>query len=356
MTPLNLAFVLVGYGHVARRFVDLVDESTPALARLGITAHVVGACTRRRGGVFDDRGLTNAQIERRLGEIRPEAGDGVTFINTALAALHRRPYTIPIVVEATTLNVETGEPAATHVRAALAAGADVVAANKGPVACAYHELAAEADAGDRSFLFEGAVMDGIPVFGLVRESMAAAEVRGFRGVVNSTTNFSLSAMERGIKRFAALARMQRDGVAEADASLDVDGWDAAAKAAALANVWLDARTTPARVAREGISAATGARAIAARNRGNRLKLVASGRRTGEGDQAHVDVRVELLELAGDDALAILDDQANALEIDTWPLGRVVITQRDGGMEKTAYALLADAITVARRHRVRSGPA
>lgn len=356
MTPLNLAFVLVGYGHVAHRFVGLVDEAAPALAQLGIRARVVAACTRRRGGVIDDRGLSHADIEQRLGELPADPAGSIAFINAALAALQRRPYTIPIVVEATTLNVESGEPAATHVRTALAAGADVIAANKGPVACAYRDLAAEADASDRSFLFEGAVMDGIPVFGLVRESMAAATVRGFRGVVNSTTNFILSAMERGEPFDAALARMQRDGVAEADASLDVDGWDAAAKAAALANVWLDARTTPAQVAREGISAATGARAIAARDRGKRLKLVASGRKTGEGDGARVDVRVELLELPADDALAILDDQANALEIDTWPLGRVVITQRDGGLEKTAYALLADAITVARRHRVRSGPA
>ena len=70
MTPLNLALVLVGYGHVARRFVDLVDESEEALAALGIRARVVGACTRRRGGVFDDKGLANAEIERVLAKVK----------------------------------------------------------------------------------------------------------------------------------------------------------------------------------------------------------------------------------------------------------------------------------------------
>ncbi len=154
----------------------------------------------------------------------------------------------------------------------------------------------------------------------------------------------LTGMERGESFDAALARMQDAGVAEADPSLDIDGWDAAAKAAALANVLLDAETTPRAVEREGIGPSTGARAVEARARGRRLKLVASG--SGRGAAATLRVRLE--ELDADDPLAILDGQGNALELDTWPLGRVVITQRDGGLEKTAYALLADLVTVAKR--------
>jgi homoserine dehydrogenase len=355
VTPLNLSIVLVGYGHVARRFVELLAESSDRLATLGIETRICGAITRRCGGVLDDDGFDAPRLESALSQTMPNEGGSVPFIEHAVATIHRRPYAMPIVIEATTLDVATGEPAISHVRAALGAGADVITANKGPVACAYRELAAEADRADRSFLFEGAVMDGIPVFGLVRESMPACEIRGFRGVVNSTTNFILDAMERGETFEAALTRMQRSGVTEADPSLDVDGWDAAAKAAALANVWLDARTSPARVTRAGITSADGARAQAARAAGRRLKLVASARRPSEPD-GPVDVRVALQELDASDPLAILDDQANAIEIDTWPLGRVVITQLDGGLEKTAYALLADLITIARRHRVRSGPA
>jgi homoserine dehydrogenase len=195
-----------------------------------------------------------------------------------------------------------------------------------------------------SFLFEGAVMDGIPVFGLVRDAMPAVQVTAFRGVVNSTTNFILTAMEQGEPFVSALARMQQAGVAEADPTLDIDGWDAAAKAAALGNVLLDADATPLTVAREGIGPETGAQALAARERGRRLKLVARG--SGRG--AAADLRVQLEELDAHDPLAILDGQANALELDTWPLGRIVITQRDGGLEKTAYALVADLVTLARR--------
>ena len=187
-------------------------------------------------------------------------------------------------------------------------------------------------------------MDGIPVFNLVRETMPAVTVRGFRGVVNSTTNYMLTAMERGEAFESALRRMQDEGIAEADPSLDVDGWDASAKAAALANVLLDANTTPHAVEREGIGPESGPRAIEARSRGKSLKLVASG--TGRGHEARLRVRLE--ELDADDPLAVLDGQGNALELDTCPLGRVVITQRDGGLEKTAYALLADLVAVAQR--------
>jgi homoserine dehydrogenase len=167
--------------------------------------------------------------------------------------------------------------------------------------------------------------------------------------VNSTTNHILCAVERGDAFDTALARMQTEGVAEADPSLDVDGWDAAAKTAALANVLLDADVTPYTIAREGLTAACGARARAALAAGRRLKLVASARRTGAG----VAARVALEELDARDPLAVLDGQANAIELDTTPLGRIVITERDGGLEKTAYALLGDLVTVARRIRGRA---
>ena len=187
-------------------------------------------------------------------------------------------------------------------------------------------------------------MDGIPVFNLVRETMPATTIHGFRGVINSTTNHMLCAVERGEDYDAALRRMQAEGIAEADPSLDVDGWDAAAKVAALCNVWFDAGITPADVERSGLTPECGARARDVLKAGRRLKLVGSARRTG----ATVHARVALEELALDDPLAVLDDQANALEIDSTPLGRIVITQRDGGLEKTAYALLTDLVTLRRR--------
>jgi formyl-CoA transferase/CoA:oxalate CoA-transferase len=188
----------------------------------------------------------------------------------------------------------------------------------------------------------------------VRGSLPAITIRGFRGVVNSTTNHIITAMERGEPFDAALARMQAEGIAEADPSLDVDGWDAAAKTSALANVWLDARMTPRDVVREGIGPATAARARSAHKAGRRLKLIAEGRRHEgrDGREGRVETSVGLRELEAGDPLAALDGQGNALEIDTWPTGRIVITQRDGGLEKTAYALLSDLCEIGKENRPR----
>jgi homoserine dehydrogenase len=334
---------LVGFGNVARRFVRLLDESRAELRALDIDPVIVGIATQRHGVRFDAAGLGTAALNECLRLAEAGHAVGPAFSAPASSEVIRQLGELGsearVMVETTTLNVQSGEPAISHVRAAFAAGAHVISANKGPVACAYRALKDEADAAGLSFLFEGAVMDGIPVFNLVRETMPAATIHGFRGVINSTTNHILCALERGESYDAALKRMQDEGIAEADPSLDIDGWDAAAKVAAMANVWFDARITPKDVTRSGIGPDTGALAVAAVKKFQRLKLVASASQSN----GTVVARVGLEQLAMNDPLAILDDQANALEIDSTPLGRIVITQRDGGMEKTAYALLSDLV-------------
>jgi len=340
---MTLNLLLLGFGNVARRFVDLLAESREDLDALSLTPRVVGIATGRHGWTFDDRGVDGPALAARVA-----AGDHLSQAPAdplaLLDLLSRMQGAVPVLVETTPLDVRTAEPASSHVKAALERRIHVITANKGPVALAYATLSDLASRTGTSFLFEGAVMDGIPVFNLVRETLPACRISGFRGVVNSTTNFIIAALEAGQPFDEALAEMQAAGVAEADPSLDVDGWDAAAKAAAMANVWLDARTTPAAVEREGIGPATAERARRALAEGRRLKLVASGRRAA----ARAVVRVRLEELQPDDPLAIVHGQANALEIDAWPAGRVVITQRDGGLEKTAYALVSDLVTLARR--------
>jgi homoserine dehydrogenase len=161
--------------------------------------------------------------------------------------------------------------------------------------------------------------------------------------VNSTTNFILTAMERGQRFEDALAEMQARGIAEADASLDIDGWDAAAKAAALANVLLGANITPKEVKRKGIGADIGRLAREARAAGRRLKLVARGERDGQT----VTARVAPEELRGDDLLAGLHGLQNALILKTDLLEEIAIVQRSGSLTQTAYALLSDLITIVR---------
>jgi homoserine dehydrogenase len=241
-----------------------------------------------------------------------------------------------------------GQPAIGHVEAAIHAGCHVVTANKGPVAFAYSRLRDRAAQAGVSFLFEGAVMDGVPVFNLVRETMPAVTVRGFRGVVNSTTNHILTALESGESFAPALARMQAEGIAEADASLDIDGWDAAAKTAALANVLMDAGITPHLVDRAGIGPESATQAQDARRRGSRLRLVASAARDERGN---VIATVRPVELPREDLLSSLRGTANALILHTDLLGDVAIHQLGGGLTMTAYALMSDLIAIRRGLRL-----
>ncbi len=338
MTTLDL--LLVGFGNVGRRFARLLDERRERLRRDGgLDTRVIGIATGRRGGLFAADGVDVARALGTEGTLGP-IENGLALIAEAAATPGRSPR---VVIETSPLSIEDGRPAIDHIRLALQSRMDVVSANKGPVAHAHRELCALADRTGMRYLFEGAVMDGIPIFNLVRENMPGVDVNGFRGVINSTTNFIITMLEEGGEFAPALAEMQRQGIAEADASLDVDGWDAAAKTAALANVLMNAQLTPREVERTGIGGLTGAAVREAMAHGRRIRLVASARREGHNVRA----RVAPESLDAGDPLALLKGMSNALFLETDLLGRVGITQMDGGLTQTAYALVADLVTLAR---------
>ena len=338
---------LIGFGNVGRRFARLLAEQRHRLEpEYDLDVRIIAIATGRHGHAFRQDGLDAVKAAEHL-----EGGGSLDTVNDAgappasshdcIKLLAASPAPLRVVVETTTLNIRDGRPAIDHVEAAINAGCHVVTANKGPAAFAYRRLDATARSKGVAFLFEGAVMDGIPVFNMVRETMPAVTVEAFRGVVNTTTNYIITMLESGEEFEPALAFMQQQGVAEADASLDIDGWDAAAKAAALANVLLGAEVTPHDVKREGIGPATGDAARAALRSGRRLRLVASGRRDAIP-------QVSLQELPAVDLLAGVSGTANALVLQTDLLGEVAVTQLGGDLTQTAYALLSDLVAIRRR--------
>jgi homoserine dehydrogenase len=335
---LTFDLIFVGFGNVARRASQLLEEMAP---RLPFSTRTVAVVTGHHGATTPDGWPDPLPAPTT-------DGSSNAHVIEALAARHAdaaREGRL-VCVETTVLDIRAGEPATSHVRAALANGAHVVTANKGPAAFAYADLAALARRTNREFLFEGAVMDGIPVFNLVRETLPGVRVESFRGVINSTTNHILTMLERGETYEAALAQMQAEGIAEADPTLDVDGWDAAAKTAALMNVLLDARATPHDIERQGIRGVTADEVRDACGRGERIRLVASA--AGRGPSARGRVRVE--RVAARDPLAGLEGQQNALLLRTDLLGEIGILQRDGGLTQTAFAIVSDLTTIARRVR------
>jgi homoserine dehydrogenase len=341
--------LLVGFGNVGRRFARLLDERKEILRRQhDLEPRIVGVSTRRHGSAFAAEGLDVTAILESYahGRIAADIGEPDPDVTGLIERLAASEAPLRVMVETTPLAIADGQPAIAHIEAALEARCDAVTANKGPVAFAYRSLRERALRAGRSFLFEGAVMDGVPIFNLVRETMPALTFHGFRGVVNSTTNHILSALEDGEAFAPALERMQAEGIAEADPSLDVDGWDAAAKTAALANVLMDAELTPQDIDRTGIGPESAPLALEVRTKGRRLRLVASASRTPGG---RVSGSVRPVELSDDDLLARLRGKSNALILQTDLLGDVAIHQLGGDVTMTAYALLSDLVTLRRRN-------
>jgi len=362
---LYLDLLLVGFGHVGQRFAHmLLDRSVRLRSTHGVSWRVVGIATRRHGTAFDAQGLDLVRALKLAAEgapiselNRPDAGravppdaTGLDLIRHATGESRRRRLEQMVVVETTVLDIDRGQPAVDHALAALRGGAHVITANKGPVAFAYREIAAAAENARRSFLFESAVMDGIPVFNLVRETLPDIEIQGFRGVVNATTNYVLTALEDGRTFEEGVSEMQQAGIAEADPSFDVDGWDAAAKTAALLNVLMHGSATPHTIERTGIRGVTQERVRDAVRRGKRLRLVARGERRAGGPVG----RVAVEEVDASEPMAGLRGLQNLLVLSTSVLGDVAVHQLDGGLDQTAYGLLADLVTVGRRHQAREG--
>jgi homoserine dehydrogenase len=247
-----------------------------------------------------------------------------------------------VLVEVTPLDPHDGEPAVTHCRHALRRGLHVVTANKGPLAFALRPLQALARRHRVLFRYEGAVMDGAPIFNLAALCLPGAKVLGFRGVLNSTTSHILSRMESGHSAASALLETQAAGVAEADPRHDLEGWDAAVKACALANALMGADLRPRDVRRRGIAGIGLAEVRRAVRAGRRVRLVAEGRRVGR--QVHVSVAPRQIPL-GDPLAASGPDAVLLLQTDL--MGEIGVLERGATVDQTAYALLSDLLSVCR---------
>lgn len=334
----HVSLALVGFGSVGQAFArQLLDTRERLLERYDLEWSVCGIATRRHGMAINKLGLDLEQVlaERPDGALDahhccPAVDDTDAFIREAEA---------DVVIETTVLDIDTGGAAVDHIRAALEHGAHVVTANKGPVACAYRELRDLAERHGRKFLFEGAVMDGTPIFNLVDRTLPGCEIRGFRAVLNSTTNFILTAMEEGATFDAALTDAVARGIVEADAGHDLDGFDAAAKTAALVNVLMNGDVAPRDIPTTGIRDVSRTDLEAARSEGRRLRLVAAAERGPGG----IGPSVTLVALREDDPLATLRGTSNAIVLQTDLMGDLTIVEHDPGVEQTAYALLSDLV-------------
>jgi homoserine dehydrogenase len=333
--------LLLGFGNVGQKLADILTVERhrhPGLQGLDFSA--VGIFTRSHGALAGDIDLARA-LERVRAGGRFEPGDPHHSTLSSLDAVRTLDY--DVLVELTVLSVRgRGEPALSYVRAALDRGRDVVTANKGPIAFAYRELESLARTRGVRLLYESTVMDGAPLFGLVRGSLRGCTILELSGILNSTTNFVLNEMERGVTLESAVRTAQAEGFAEADPAHDLEGWDAAAKITVLANALLGASQTPFDVQREGITGLRPERVQEVVRAGRRLKLVCRAWREDGG----VRTRVGLDEVASDHPFATQSGNGSVLRIETDLMGPIVVAQEEPTLYDTAYGVLNDLLTLA----------
>jgi homoserine dehydrogenase len=319
--PIRLA--LLGCGVVGSAVARLLDEQSAELAaRVGAPLELAGIAVRR-----------------------PNRHTGIdpALLTTDAAALVTRED-IDIVIEV----IGGIEPARSLLLSALKSGKSVVSANKALLAEDGATLHAEASAQGLDLYYEAAVAGAIPLLRPLRESLAGDRITRVIGIVNGTTNFILSRMTASGAGFSeALAEATALGYAEADPSADIDGFDAAAKAAILAGLAFHTRVTAADVHREGISEVTAADVASAAAMDCTVKLLAICERSGSADKPSVAVRVHPAMIPLSHPLAGVGEAFNAVYVEAQAAGSLMFYGRGAGGEPTASAVLGDLVAVAR---------
>jgi homoserine dehydrogenase len=341
---MHLRLALIGFGNVGRNFAGLLQEKADELAsRYDLTCAITGVATRSRGGFIAAEGGALALSESGLPSEGMPPG-AARQVPDALSLIRACPA--DVVLEISTLSPLDGQPATRHIQAALEGGLHVITANKGPIANAYHALRDLARERSLALRFESTVMDGTPILNLAEFCLPASRIDGFRGIVNGTTNVVLTAMAAGHTLEEGIAEAQRLGIAEADPSFDLDGWDAAAKASVLATVLMDARVPPAQVERQEVGAEAMRRLAGTLAPGQVLRQVAEGERVGE----RVRCTVHLETLPADHLFAQVRGAKSILTLRTDTMRDVTIIEDQSGPRQTAFGLLSDLVAIARQRR------
>ena len=340
---------LIGFGNVGQGFAQILrDDGAQLAAGTGADLQIVAVSDLMKGSVYDPDGLDPAAL---LAAVQgQESLENVEAPHKGWDALRTiAESNADVILEMSYTDLETGEPALTHVRRALAAGRDVVTTNKGPTALAFPELQQLATENGASIGVEGTVMSGTPALRLGEELLAGAGIRRIQGILNGTTNYILTQMEAGASYEEALAEAQEKGYAEADPSGDVEGHDAAGKVVILANLLMGQSLTLADVACEGITGLTPAAIGEAEEAGERWKLIGMVEK-GEGE---VKASVRPTRLPHSHPLAGVGGATNAITYTTDLLGDVTLIGPGAGRVETGYALLGDILALHRRRYSRA---
>lgn len=336
-------FVLAGVGNLGRGLLRILQQKEQVLsARRGLQFTLVAAVDSS-GGAIDTGGLDMEQVLQLK-----ETGKGVAAYlrhgqkgMTTLDALSEA--NADLLVELSPTNLQHGEPGLSAITRALSRGVDVVTANKGPLVLAYPRLTKLAAENKKRLLFSGAVAGGLPTVNIGQRDLVAARVSRVEGIFNTTTNYILMRMgESGLTFEQALVEAQQAGVAEADPTLDIDGWDATNKLVIVANSVLDMPATLKDVSVQGIRGITREQLLEARERGHAIKLLATAEPAGP---SRYTLTVKPTELPLEHPMARLTKWQMGVVYTTDINGTIIAIIEEEGTTATAGAVLRDMVNL-----------
>lgn len=343
---MKIAFI--GFGGVGQALAKLFLRNVEQLKKqYGIEPVVVAVTDVMKGSIYHPEGLNT----NKLLEVVNETGNVENYPDQAglikgwdsLKTI--KNSNADIIVEVTYTDVKTGQPAIDHCRAAFQNQKSVVTTNKGPVALAYKELSELAKKNGVYWGFEGTVMSGTPALRMPIITLAGNEISEIKGILNGTTNYILTEMEKGSSYEDALKKAQKLGYAEADPTSDVEGYDARYKAVILANYLMDEEIDAEDVPCKGISHFTEEMVQEALEENKKWRLIARIKKNEEGVKATV--QPELIEVS--DPLAGVTGATNAIVYECDLAGPIMLTGAGAGLVETGYSLLIDIIDFQRQN-------
>ena len=338
----ELRLALIGFGSAGQAFAKMLMEKEEEIRKKHNTRVIVVAITTKtRGNLVDawgidlDKALKNIQNSGRFDKV-------LGYSENSMSQDIADKVEYDILVELTPLEFASVKVATKHIKGALKRGKHAITANKGPVAWSYRELTDLAKNNNCRFLYETTVMDGAPIFNMKRDTLRLCRVTEIKGILNSTTNYILCELEKGRKCEEIVVEGKKRGFIEANPATDVQGYDAAAKVAILANVLMGAELTPVDVERQGIKDITQEDSKKAKENGKIIKLMCRAY-IDENGKVHGSVRPE--EVDRSDIYAAVEGTSSVLTITTDMMGTLTLIEEAPEVKQTAYGIFADLMAI-----------
>lgn len=336
-----MRLAIIGYGGVGRAFLQLLIDKKDMLQKEGIIPNVKYVIASK-GGIYDSKGIDikdligYSKANRDISKY-PSGGSSEVGFNKIL-----ENKDVDFVIEMTPTNIETGEPAMTHIVKSLENGIHVVTANKGPILLAYKRLSQIARENNVQLGIGCTSGGALPTINGGIMDMAGSDIQSIEGVLNGTTNFILNEMEStGVEYPEVLKKARELGIAESDPTFDVEGWDTATKLLILTNVLMNEEKTIKDIKVEGINNIKASDIKKALDEGKKYKLV--GKTVRNGDSMEMSVSLE--KLGSDNPLYGVDGKNKAVKYTSDTLGDLTIIGGSSGVTPAAASLLRDLINI-----------